>query len=97
MERIENGFWHVTLHFGFVEIPDIPSALSGAKNLGLPAVDQATYYIERNDLISRRHRNPGARWRVTLFSFMFRNSAHAIDRFKIPANTLIEIGRRIEL
>ncbi|WP_420967100.1 potassium transporter Kup [Bradyrhizobium sp. B120] len=97
MERIDDSLWHVTLHFGFVEIPDIPSALSGAEKLGLPVVDKATYYIERNDLISRRHRNPVSRWRVTLFSFMFRNSAHAIDRFKIPANTLIEIGRRIEL
>jgi KUP system potassium uptake protein len=34
---------------------------------------------------------------VALFSFMSRNSAHAIDRFKIPSNLLIEIGRRIEL
>jgi len=28
---------------------------------------------------------------------MSRNSAHAIDRFKIPSSALVEIGRRIEL
>jgi KUP system potassium uptake protein len=60
-------------------------------------LDGASYYIERNDLISRKHRNPLLRWPVALFSFMSRNSAHAIDRFKIPSSALIEIGRRIEL
>ena len=97
LERIDDSFWHVTLHFGFVEIPDIPSMLGGAKSAGLPVLDKPTYFVERNDLVSRHHRNPISRWRVALFSFMFRNSAHAIDRFKIPANSLIEIGRRIEL
>ncbi|MDB5603794.1 MAG: potassium transporter Kup [Bradyrhizobium sp.] len=97
LERIDDSFWHVTLHFGFVEIPDIPSVLGGAKSAGLPVLDKPTYFVERNDLVSRNHRNPISRWRVALFSFMFRNSAHAIDRFKIPANSLIEIGRRIEL
>jgi KUP system potassium uptake protein len=97
LERIGDSFWHVTLHFGFVEIPDIPSVLGSAKMVGLPVVDKPTYFVERNDLVSRHHRNRISRWRVSLFSFMFRNSAHAIDRFKIPANSLIEIGRRIEL
>jgi KUP system potassium uptake protein len=97
VERIDDSFWHVTVHFGFVEIPDIPSVLRGATTEGLPVLDRATYYIERNDLVSRPHRNPLSRWRVSLFSFMFRNSAHAIDRFRISASTLIEIGRRIEL
>jgi KUP system potassium uptake protein len=80
-----------------VEIPDIPSAIGGGKAAGLPVVDKPIYFVERNDIVSRLHRNPISRWRVALFSFMFRNSAHAIDRFKIPANSLIEIGRRIEL
>jgi KUP system potassium uptake protein len=97
VERINDSFWHVTLHFGFVEIPDIPSVLRAANAAGLPLVDKSTYFVERNDLIGHYHRNPISRWRETLFSFMFRNSAHAVDRFKIPANSLIEIGRRIEL
>ena len=96
LERIGDGFWHVTLHFGFVEIPDIPSALGGANAMGLPVLDKPMYFVERNDLVSRHNLNPIARWRVRIFSFMFRNSAHAIDRFRIPANSLIEIGRRIE-
>jgi KUP system potassium uptake protein len=63
----------------------------------VPVLDEASYYIERGDFSSRKHRNPLSRWRIALFSFMSRNSAHAIDRFKIPSSALVEIGRRIEL
>jgi KUP system potassium uptake protein len=97
IEQLDDGFWHVTVHFGFVEIPDLPAALAVAKGDGVPVLDEASYYIERGDFSSRKHRNPLLRWRIALFSFMSRNSAHAIDRFKIPASALIEIGRRIEL
>jgi KUP system potassium uptake protein len=97
IEELEYGLWHMTVHFGFVEIPDLPAALAVAKKDGVPVLDAASYYIERYDPISRKHRNLLSRWRVALFSFMSRNSAHAIDRFRIPSNLLIEIGRRIEL
>jgi KUP system potassium uptake protein len=97
VEELDDGFWHVTVHFGFVEIPNLPAVLTLAKKDGVPVLDKASYYIERDDLVSRKHRNPLSRWRVALFSFMWRNSAHAVDRFKIPSSALIEIGRRIQL
>jgi KUP system potassium uptake protein len=71
--------------------------LSLARQKGLPVVDKAHYYIERNDPISRAHRDPISRCRIALFAFMSRNSAHAINRFRIPSNNLIEIGRIVEL
>jgi len=97
VEEFDDGFWHVTVLFGFVEIPDLPAVLTLAKTDGVPVLEKASYFIERGDLISRKHRNLLSRWRVALFSFMSRNSAHAIDRFKIPSSALAEIGRRIEL
>ena len=96
-EKLCDGFWHVIVHFGFVEIPDLPSVISQAKREGLPAWEQPTYYVERYDVVSRANRSFVSRWRVALFSFMSRNSVHAIDRFRIPSNSLVEIGRRVEL
>jgi KUP system potassium uptake protein len=96
-EKICEGLWHVTVHFGFVEIPDLPLVISQAKDDGLPVWDGATYYSERHDPISRKNRDPISRCRIALFAFMSRNSAHAIDRFRIPSKALVEIGRRIEL
>ncbi|RXT54383.1 potassium transporter Kup [Bradyrhizobium betae] len=97
IEQLDDGFWHVTVHFGFVEIPNLPAVLALAKKEGVPVLDKASYYIERGDFSSHKHRNLLAQCRIALFSFMSRNSAHAIDRFKIPSSALVEIGRRIEL
>ena len=97
VERLGEGFWHVTARFGFVEIPDLPSILDVAKKDGVPALKGATYFIERESLVSRRGRNFLGRWRVALLAFMSRNSAHAIDRFNIPSNALVELGHRIDL
>jgi KUP system potassium uptake protein len=96
-DKLNDDFWHVTVHFGFVEIPDLPLALSRAAKEGLPVLDDASYYIERDDPVSSAHRGPLSRLRIALFAFMSRNSAHAIDRFKIPTDALIEIGRRIKI
>ena len=68
-----------------------------ARREGVPALDQPTFYIERYDAVSRAKRPWLLRWRIALFSFMSRNSAHAVDRFRIPSQELVEIGRRIEL
>jgi KUP system potassium uptake protein len=97
IEQLDDGFWHVTVHFGFVEIPNLPVVLALAKKKGVPILDEASYYIERGDFSSSRHQNLLSRFRIALFSFMSRNSAHAIDRFKLPSSALVEIGRRIEL
>ena len=96
-EKLCEGLWHMTVHFGFVEIPDLPSVISQAKREGLPAWEQPAYYVERYDVVSRANRSLLSRLRVSLFSFMSRNSVHAVDRFRIPSNALVEIGRRVEL
>ncbi|SED11610.1 potassium transporter Kup [Bradyrhizobium erythrophlei] len=96
-EKLGEGLWHMTVHFGFVEIPDLPSAISAARREGLPAWDRPTFYIERYDAVSRPKRPWLSRWRIALLAFMSRNSAHAVDRFRIPSRELVEIGRRIEL
>ena len=96
-EYLGEGFWHVTVHFGFVEIPDLPSVISQARKEGLPAWHEPTYYIEHHDPIGRPSRSAVSRWRIALFAFMSRNSVHPVDRFRIPSDALVQIGRRIEL
>jgi len=47
VEEFDDGFWHVTVHFGFVEIPDLPAVLALAKKDGVPVLEKASYFIER--------------------------------------------------
>ncbi|WP_456705236.1 potassium transporter Kup [Bradyrhizobium sp. USDA 4449] len=96
-EQLGEGVWHMMVRFGFVEIPDLPSVIAQAKREGLPAWERPTYYVERYDPVNRPGSSLLSRWRTSLFGFMVRNSAHAVDRFQMPSNALVELGRRIEL
>jgi KUP system potassium uptake protein len=65
-EYFGEGFWLVTVRFGFVEIPDLSSVISQVRKRELPTRDEPTYYIERHDPISRKSRSVVSRWRVAL-------------------------------
>ncbi len=96
--HLAESFWHLTVRYGFVEIPNLPAALRQAKETGCPIdLDNAIYFGERDEVVRRKGRARLARWRVPLFAFMFRNSAHAADRFNIPSAKFVEISRRIEI
>jgi KUP system potassium uptake protein len=96
--HLAETFWHLTVRYGFVEVPNLPAALRQAKEIGCPIdLDNAIYFGERDEVVRRKGRARLARWRVPLFAFMFRNSAHAADRFNIPSAKFVEISRRIEI
>jgi KUP system potassium uptake protein len=61
------------------------------------ALDDATYFSERDDIVAKSGAPFWKRWRRALFAFMLRNSIHPIDRFTLPGKSLVEIGRRIEI
>jgi KUP system potassium uptake protein len=96
--RLAEDVWHVTVRYGFVEIPNLPAVLRDAKSAGCPIdVDNAIFFGERDEIVRRKGRAKLARWRVPLFAFMFRNSVHAADRFNIPTARFVEMSRRIEI
>jgi KUP system potassium uptake protein len=96
-EKLGEGFWHVTVSFGFVEIPDVAKALHQAKAQCPMDLDDAIYFSER-DYVVRRKRQPRLpAWRWRLFSFLYRNSIHPADRFNIPVQNFVQISREIEV
>jgi KUP system potassium uptake protein len=98
MAHLAEDFWHLTVRYGFVEIPNLSAVLRQAKDIGCPIdLDNAIFFGERDEVVRRKGRGRLARWRVPLFAFMFRNSVHAADRFNIPSAKLVEISRRIEI
>jgi KUP system potassium uptake protein len=97
VEHLAQGFWRARVLYGFMEDPDVPQALAGAKEQGL-ALDprMATYFLSRNTLLATRH--PGmASWRENLFIFMARNASRATQFFRLPPNRVVEMGMQVEL
>ena len=96
--RVFEGFWYLTVHYGFIEIPDLPAALRTARDLGCPVdLDNAVYFGEHDAVVRGEAGRWLLRWRLPLFAFLFRNSVRAVDLFHLPPSNFLEIGRQIEI
>jgi KUP system potassium uptake protein len=95
--KFADEFLRISVHFGFREDPDLLSVLLAVTGLGGPPLAKACYFIERHDVVTRTSCSWRCQWRTALFAIMLRNSARAIDQFKMPSDTLVELGRRVEL
>jgi KUP system potassium uptake protein len=98
LSEVFPGFWEMTVNYGFVEMPNLPRALKGAKARGCPADFAKAVYVAAPDRVVRdREARYLSRWQLLLFSFLFRNSVHAVDRFNLPPENFVEIAREIEI
>ena len=49
VEKIADGFWHVTVRFGFIEMPNVVAALACAQEKGcLINLDDAVYFASHD-------------------------------------------------
>jgi KUP system potassium uptake protein len=98
LQEVSEGFWDMTARYGFVEVPNLPAALHGAKLKGCPIdLDKAVYFGARDRVIGDRKNRHLRRWQLPLFSFMYRNAVRAVDLFDLPPKNFVEISRQIEL
>jgi KUP system potassium uptake protein len=96
--KVGDGFWKVTVHYGFFEVPDLRAALHEATEItDCVDLDKAIYFASRDEVISRKTDTRLWRWRLPLISFLFRNTARAADRLNLPASNFVEIRRQIEI
>jgi KUP system potassium uptake protein len=92
-----SGLWRVTIRFGFMEPPDLLAALEDIATLKDVYFHKVIYFGAR-DLVVHDPRRPRlARWRLSLFAFLFRNSGKTMDRFQIPPENFVEIAREIRI
>jgi KUP system potassium uptake protein len=101
-ERLEvsglgEGFYRMTLRYGFMEETDIPAALKGADMCDGPfEVMKTSFFLSRQTLLASD--KPGmALWREKLFSWMMRNAASAMEFFRLPTNRVVELGSQVKI
>lgn len=96
VEVFGEGFFRVVLHFGFMEEPDIPTALKLCHFNELNFSNMTTtYYLTRETIIPSKMGM--ARWRQFLFSFMMKNASASLRYFNLPMNRVIELGTQVEI
>ena len=92
-----HGVVGVTLHYGFMEEPDVPQGLTEGRSSKL-GIDPAlsTYFLGSESLVVTDR--PGMmQWREHLFAFMSRNATSAANYFGLPADRTTTVGMQIEL
>jgi len=97
-EKLCAGIWHITIRFGYTEIPDLCAVLKDIPELD-PGFDlgNAVYFGARDQIVRNPIKSLMPRWRVALFGFLYRNAVKAVDRFNLPSENVVEIGRQIEV
>ncbi|MBD5803646.1 potassium transport protein Kup [Azoarcus sp. Aa7] len=96
LHHLKQGFIRVILRYGFMEDPDIPSALGHCSRFGEPFdMMETTFYLSRETVIPRLSRSRIAPWRARLFAFMTKNATSATDFFRIPNNRVVELGTQL--
>jgi KUP system potassium uptake protein len=97
IESLGNGIYRIHLKYGFMETPDVPSALSKITLENGPInLDKITYFLGRETIVPTSR--PGmAIWREHLFVFLAKNAQRATTFFNIPSDKVIEIGIQVEL
>jgi KUP system potassium uptake protein len=94
----EGGIWHVVLHFGFSETPDVPRAMASVLIPGfVPDPMGITYFLGREAIVVGRGRGGMMKWRKRLFNFLFNNALSPTDFFRLPPDRVVEIGAKTEL
>ena len=72
--------------------------MAAAKEKGCPLdLNDAVYFAAHDDVV--RNANPPRlpAWRRKIFAVMYRNAVRTPDRFDLPADRLLEVGRQIAL
>ena len=97
VEYLGPGCWRVTLHYGFMENPDVPRALRKLKLEGKGFEPmETTFFLGRETLIASKR--PGmALWREHFFAWMSRSEGRATSFFNIPPGRVVELGLQVEL
>lgn len=92
-----NGFYRLTLHYGFLEETDVPRALKDVTMCGEPfEMMKTSFFLSRQTLLPSA--KPGmALWREKLFAWMLRNAASAMEFFRLPTNRVVELGSQLEI
>jgi KUP system potassium uptake protein len=95
----DDGIFHVTARFGYLDQTDVPGLLPLIRATDIEsslAEDKLSYFVSRIELVPGPA--PGMnRWRKRLFIATSRITADAAEYFRLPRERTVIMGSRIEL
>ncbi len=96
----DSGFYRVIVHYGFMQSPNLPVAVKLLRDRALvptPERDTVAYYADRVTLLPSAQAGGMPAWRKRLFAFMTHNSQRAVEYYRLPPGSSVELGIQVEL
>ncbi len=97
IEPLGHHCWQVIVHYGFKNDPDLPRALEQIRHRGCELEPMTTSYFLSRDVVVPTMGGGMAAWREKLFAQMHHNASGAADFLRLPNNSVVELGSKIEI
>jgi KUP system potassium uptake protein len=98
IEQMAPQFWRLTAHYGFMERPDLPELLRQAAAAYCEVdLSDVTYYVGHETVVASEDAKHLPRWIEALFATMQRNAARVTEFYRLPRESVVEIGREISI
>ncbi|MDZ4076223.1 MAG: potassium transporter Kup [Hylemonella sp.] len=97
IEPLGHDCWQVTVHYGFKNDPDLPSALEQVRTQGCALNPMTTSYFLSRDIVIPTLGRGMSPWREKLFAQMHHNASAAAEFLNLPNNAVVELGSKIEI
>ena len=97
LTELAPGIHRVSLHYGFLESPNIPRALEELGPHGVKFDPMTASYFLGRELLVAATVPIMPLWRLWLFLVMARNSVPVTEFFRIPPDRVVELGVRVAI
>ena len=95
--EVGSGFYRAVLHYGFMDETNVPEGLKSMSRCGGEFdMMETSFFLSRQTLLPSE--KPGMPiWREKIFAWMLRNSASAMQFFRLPTNRVVELGSQVRI
>ena len=97
VERLGKGFHVVRARYGFMEQPDVPSALRACRPHGIAYDEMETSFFLGRETLVPASRSRLGKWRQGYFISLSHTAGATKLFFRIPPNRAIELGNQIQV
>ena len=97
IEPLHHDCWQVIVNYGFKNDPDLPKALEQLKVHGADLDPMTTSYFLSRDIVIPTIGGGMSNWREKLCAQMHLNASAAAEFLKLPNNSVVELGSKIEI
>ncbi|WP_297510206.1 potassium transporter Kup [uncultured Caulobacter sp.] len=97
-QKLDERFWLVTLHYGYMESPNLPKALAVCRKQGLKFdIMSTSFFVSRRTVVPSVAQDALPAWKRKLFTFLTRNAADPTTFFHLPPGRVVELGTQVSL